>query len=259
MRTNLVYSSLLFSAARGTMLKLQTDEIIAQEMREIEAFQKKSNMSLFESLFSTSMWRSPGGGSETSPQAEVILKKQNFENKKKKQKKVKKWTEKDTQSMMDLMEVALKRVKEKLKNKRKAGCEDEGLGEDIEVEQLEDQVLEATNETMTVLKEITSVMQVIAEVTIEEHEEEEEEDAKGEGNNYFDREEENKEEEDIDKEKTMEDDKEDEDQDEDDLKLLEEGVVGKALAGEPEADQWSGLVKRLSTRRSQRRRKKSKA
>ena len=253
MRTNLVYSSLLFSAARSTMLKLQTDEIIAQEMREIEAFQKKSNMSLFETLFSSSMWRSPGGGSETSPQADVILKKQNFETKKKRQKKVKKWTERDTQSMMDLMEVALKRVKEKLKNKRKAGCEDEGLGEDIEVEQLEDQVLEATNETMTVLKEITSVMQVIAEVTIEEHEEEEE-DGKGEGNNTFDGEEENKEEEDRDKEETVEDDK-----DEDDLKLLEEGVVGKALAGEPEADQWSGLVKRLSTRRSQRRRKKSKA
>ena len=253
MRTILVYSSLLFSAARGTMLKLQTDEIIAQEMREIEAFQKKSNMSLFESLFSSSLWRSPGGGSGTSPQADVILKKQNFETKKKKQKKVKKWTERDTQSMMDLMEVALKRVKEKLKNKRKAGCEDEGLGEDIEVEQLEDQVLEATNETMTVLKEITSVMQVIAEVTIEEHEEEEEEDGKGEGNNSLDGEEENKEE-DSDKEEEVEDDK-----DEDDLKLLEEGVVGKALAGEPEADQWSGLVKRLSTRRSQRRRKKSKA
>ena len=253
MRTNLVYFSLLFSAVKSTMLKLQTDEIIAQEMREIEAFQKKSNMSLFESLFSSSMWRSPGGGSETSPQANVILKKQNFETKKKKQKKVKKWTERDTQSMMDLMEVALKRVKEKLKNKRKAGCEDEGLGEDIEVEQLEDQVLEATNETMTVLKEITSVMQVIAEVTIEEHEEEEE-DAKGEGNNSFDREEENKEE-DSDKQEEGED----EDEDEDDLKLLEEGVVGKALAGEPEADQWSGLVKRLSTRRSQRRRKKSKA
>ena len=257
MRTNLVYSSLLFSAAQSTMLKLQTDEIIAQEMREIEAFQKKSNMSLFESLFSSSMWSSPGGGSETSPQDNVILKKQNFEKKKEKQKKVKKWTERDTQSMMDLMEVALKRVKEKLKNKRKAGCEDEGLGEDIEVEQLEDQVLEATNETMTVLKEITSVMQVIAEVTIEEHEEEEE-DAKGEGNNSFDGEEENKEE-DSDKEEKVEDDKEDEDEDEDDLKLLEEGVVGKALAGEPEADQWSGLVKRLSTRRSQRRRKKSKA
>ena len=252
MRTNLAYSSLLFSAAQSTMLKLQTDEIIAQEMREIEAFQKKSNMSLFESLFSSSMWSSPGGGSETSPQDNVILKKQNFEKKKEKQKKVKKWTERDTQSMMDLMEVALKRVKEKLKNKRKAGCEDEGLGEDIEVEQLEDQVLEATNETMTVLKEITSVMQVIAEVTIEEHEEEEE-DAKGEGNNK------EKEEEDIDKEEEVEDDKEDEDEDEDDLKLLEEGVVGKALAGEPEADQWSGLVKRLSTRRSQRRRKKSKA
>ena len=233
-------------------MKLQTDEIIAQEMREIEAFQKKSNMSLFESLFSSSIWRSPGGGSETSPQDNVILKKQNFEKKKEKQKKVKKWTERDTQSMMDLMEVALKRVKEKLKNKRKAGCEDEGLGEDIEVEQLEDQVLEATNETMTVLKEITSVMQVIAEVTIEEHEEEEE-DAKGEGNNK------EKEEEDIDKEEEVEDDKEDEDKDDDDLKLLEEGVVGKALAGEPEADQWSGLVKRLSTRRSQRRRKKSKA
>ena len=258
MRTNLVCSSLLFSGAQSTMLKLQTDEIIAQEMREIEAFQKKSNMSLFESIFSSSIWRSPGGGSETSPQANnVILKKQNFETKKKKQKKVKKWTERDTQSMMDLMEVALKRVKEKLKNKRKAGCEDEGLGEDIEVEQLEDQVLEATNETMTVLKEITSVMQVIAEVTIEEHEEEEE-DAKDEGNNYFDGEEENKEE-DLDKEEKVEDDKEDEDEDEDDLKLLEEGVVGKALAGEPEADQWSGLVKRLSTRRSQRRRKKSKA
>ena len=254
MRTSLVYSSLLFSAVKSTMLKLQTDEIIAQEMREIEAFQKKSNMSLFETIFSSSMWRSPGGGSETSPQANnVILKKQNFEKKKEKQKKVKKWTERDTQSMMDLMEVALKRVKEKLKNKRKAGCEDEGLGEDIEVEQLEDQVLEATNETMTVLKEITSVMQVIAEVTIEEHEEEEE-DAKGEGNNYFDGEEENKEE-DIDKQEEVEDEKEDED----DLKLLEEGVVGKALAGEPEADQWSGLVKRLSTRRSQRRRKKSKA
>ena len=223
-------------------------------MREIEAFQKKSNMSLFETLFSSSMWRSPGGGgSETSPQADVILKKQNFETKKKRQEKVKKWTERDTQSMMDLMEVALKRVKEKLKNKRKAGCEDEGLGEDIEVEQLEDQVLEATNETMTVLKEITSVMQVIAEVTIEEHEEEEEEDGKGEGNNSLDGEEENKEE-DSDKEEEVEDDK-----DEDDLKLLEEGVVGKALAGEPEADQWSGLVKRLSTRRSQRRRKKSKA
>ena len=257
MRTNLVYSSLLFSAARGTMLKLQTDEIIAQEMREIEAFQKKSNMSLFESLFSSSMWRSAAGGSETNLQADVILKKQNFETKKKRQKKVKKWTERDTQSMMDLMEVALKRVKEKLKNKRKAGCEDEGLGEDIEVEQLEDQVLEATNETMTVLKEITSVMQVIAEVTIEEHEEEEE-DAKGEGNNSFDGYRE-KEEEDIDKEETVEDDKEDEDEDEDYIKLLEEGVVGKALAGEPEADQWSGLVKRLSTRRSQRRRKKSKA
>ena len=237
------------------MLKLQTDEIIAQEMREIEAFQKKSNMSLFESLFSSSMWRSAAGGSETNLQADVILKKQNFETKKK---KVKKWTERDTQSMMDLMEVALKRVKEKLKNKRKAGCEDEGLGEDIEVEQLEDQVLEATNETMTVLKEITSVMQVIAEVTIEEHEEEEEEDGKGEGNNSFDGYRE-KEEEDSNKQEEVEDDKEDEDQDEDDLKLLEVGVVGKALAGEPEADQWSGLVKRLSTRRSQRRRKKSKA
>ena len=116
----------------------------------------------------------------------------------------------------------------------------------MEVEQLEDQVLAATNETMTVLKEITSVMQVIAEVTIEEHEEEEEEqEEKGEANSNG---------------AFGEEEEDDEDEDEEDgLKVLEDGVVGEALAGEPEADQWTGLVKRLSTKRSQRRRKKSKA
>ena len=40
--------------------------------------------------------------------------------------------------------------------------------------------------------------------------------------------------------------------------MLEDGVVGEALAGEPEADQWTGLVRRLSTKCTQRRRKKSK-
>ena len=114
--------------------------------------------------------------------------------------------------------------------------EDEGLEEEMEVEQLEDQVLAATNETMTVLKEITSVMQVIAEVTIQEHEEEEK------GNE--------------DSNETFEEEEEEEDEEEE---VLEEGVVGEALAGEPEADQWTGLVRRLSTKRSQRRRKKSQA
>ena len=38
--------------------------------------------------------------------------------------------------------------------------------------------------------------------------------------------------------------------------MLEDGVVGEALAGQPaEADQWTGLVKRLSTKRSQKKRK----
>merc|ERR1712062_489714 len=103
-----------------------------------------------------------------------------------------------------------------------------------------DQVLAATNETMTVLKEITSVMQVIAEVTIEEHEDEQE-----------DKLEEEEEEEDLNglfKEEG----------EEDGFDVLEDGMVGEALAGEPEADQWTGLVKRLSISRSQKRRKKSK-
>merc|ERR1712212_379136 len=106
-------------------------------------------------------------------------------------------------------------------------------------EQLEDQVLAATNETMTVLKEITSVMQVIAEVTIDEHEEEAEEE-KGfneDTNGIFGEE-------------------EDEVEEEDGLKVLEDGVVGEALSGQPaEADQWTGLVRRLSTKRSQKKRK----
>ena len=111
------------------------------------------------------------------------------------------------------------------------------------MEQLEDQVLAATNETMTVLKEITSVMQVIAEVTIEEHEEEQEEKQGIEDSNG-----------------SFEEEEEDEgDEEEDGLKVLEVGVVGEALAGQPEAEQWTGLVRRLSTKRSQRRRKKSQA
>merc|ERR1711974_102621 len=161
---------------------------------------------------------------------------QNLKAKKKKDK----WTDKDTNNMMDLMEVAMERVKEKLVKKRKVGLEDEGLEEEMEVEQLEDQVLAATNETMTVLKEITSVMQVIAEVTIDEHEEEEEEEKgfKEDPNGIFGEE-------------------EDEVEEEDGLKVLEDGVVGEALAGQPaEADQWTGLVRRLSTKRSQKKEEK---
>ena len=215
------------------MLKQQTEDIIKAEMKEIEEFQRKSNMSLFESLFS-GMWQTKG---EKVEQSKNILE-HNLKAKKQKMAKRKKdkWTEKDTNKMMDLMEVALQRVKEKLVKKRKVGMEDEGLEEEMEVEQLEDQVLAATNETMTVLKEITSVMQVIAEVTIQEHEEEEKGD---EGSN-----------------EAFEEEEEDEDEEEE---VLEEGVVGEALAGEPEADQWTGLVRRLSTKRSQRRRKKSQA
>ena len=214
------------------MLKQQTEDIIKAEMKEIEEFQRKSNMSLFESLFS-GMWQTKG---EKVEQSKNILE-QNLKAKKQKMAKRKKdkWTEKDTNKMMDLMEVALQRVKEKLVKKRKVGMEDEGLEEEMEVEQLEDQVLAATNETMTVLKEITSVMQVIAEVTIREHEEEEKDNE--DSNEAFEEEEDEEEEEEV----------------------LEEGVVGEALAGEPEADQWTGLVRRLSTKRSQRRRKKSQA
>merc|ERR1711974_96117 len=96
--------------------------------------------------------------------------------------------------------------------------------------QLEDQVLAATNETMTVLKEVTS----------DKHEEEEEEE-KGfnkDPNGIFGEE-------------------EDEVEEEDGLKVLEDGVVGEALAGQPaEADQWTGLVRRLSTKRSQKKEEK---
>ena len=218
------------------MLKQQTEDIIKAEMKEIEEFQRKSNMSLFESLFS-SMWQTKG---EKVAQTNNILE-QNLKAKKQKR-KMNKWTEKDTNNMMDLMEVALQRVKEKMAKKRKVGLEDEGLEEEMEVEQLEDQVLAATNETMTVLKEITSVMQVIAEVTIEEHEEEQEEEQGNQDSNG-----------------SFEEEEEDEDEEEDGLKVLEDGVVGEALAGQPEADQWTGLVRRLSTKRSQRRRKKSQA
>ena len=218
------------------MLKQQTEDIIRKEMKEIEDFQKKSNMSLFESLFPT-IWQTKNENENKEVPTNRSNKILDQNLKVKKQKKVRgkdKWTEKDTNSMMDLMEVALKRVKEKLVKKRRV--EDKGL----EVEQLEDQVLAATNETMTVLKEITSVMQVIAEVTIEEHEDEQE-----------DKLEEEEEEEDLNglfKEEG----------EEDGFDVLEDGMVGEALAGEPEADQWTGLVKRLSISRSQRRRKKSK-
>ena len=209
------------------------------EMKEIEEFERKSNMSLFESLFSNMWsWQTRSDGEKKSDPNKIL--EQNLKAKKQKmaKKKKDKWTDKDTNNMMDLMEVAMERVKEKLVKKRKVGLEDEGLEEEMEVEQLEDQVLAATNETMTVLKEITSVMQVIAEVTIEEHEEEEEE---KKGNKDLNR--------------TFGEEEDEEEEDEDGLKKLEDGVVGEALAGDPEAEQWTGLVKRLSLKRSQQKRR----
>ena len=109
------------------MLKQQTEDIIRKEMKEIEDFQKKSNMSLFESLF-PSIWQTKNENENKEVPTNRSNKILDQNLKVKKQKKVRgkdKWTEKDTNSMMDLMEVALKRVKEKLVKKRRV--EDKGL------------------------------------------------------------------------------------------------------------------------------------
>ena len=114
------------------MLKQQTEDIIRKEMKEIEDFQKKSNMSLFESLFPT-IWQTKNENENKEVPTNRSNKILDQNLKVKKQKKVRgkdKWTEKDTNSMMDLMEVALKRVKEKLVKKRRVEDKAECNGEE---------------------------------------------------------------------------------------------------------------------------------
>ena len=82
------------------------------------------------------------------------------------------WTENDTGDIMDLMETALNNVKKKLLSKLKRGSpqleqEDVVKKEEMEVERLEDFISSAQVNTLDVVEEINSVMQIIAEVTLE--------------------------------------------------------------------------------------------
>ena len=82
------------------------------------------------------------------------------------------WTENDTGDIMDLMETALTNVKKKLLSKLKRGSpqleqEDVVKKEEMEVERLEDFISSAQVNTLNVVEEINSVMKIIAEVTLE--------------------------------------------------------------------------------------------
>ena len=80
------------------------------------------------------------------------------------------WTANDTGDIMDLMETALTNVKSKLLTKMKRNSSqldqlDVVKKEEMEVERLEDFISSAQTNTMDVVGEINSVMQIIAEVT----------------------------------------------------------------------------------------------
>ena len=79
------------------------------------------------------------------------------------------WTENDTGDMMDLMETALNNMKKKvlLKLRRNSSVDTEDVveKEEKEVERLENFVSSAQVNTLNVVEEINSVMQIIAEVT----------------------------------------------------------------------------------------------
>jgi len=79
------------------------------------------------------------------------------------------WTDNDTGDMMDLMETALNNMKKKvlLKLRRNSSVDTEDVveKEEKEVEQLENFVSFAQVNTLNVVEEINSVMQIIAEVT----------------------------------------------------------------------------------------------
>ena len=88
------------------------------------------------------------------------------------------WTENDTGDIMDLMETALTNVKKKLLTKlRRSSTEKQSPDhvdvvkkEEMEVERLEDFISSVQTNTMEVVEEINSVMQIIAEVTTEDNE-----------------------------------------------------------------------------------------
>jgi len=80
------------------------------------------------------------------------------------------WTENDTGDIMDLMETALNNVKKKLltklkRNNAQVEQEDVVKKEEMEVERLEDFISSVQTNTLNVVEEINSVMQIIAEVT----------------------------------------------------------------------------------------------
>ena len=72
------------------------------------------------------------------------------------------WTEGDTSEMMDLMELALGRIRRRVVTnmEREKYGRDEGLGDEIELEMLEDTIRETKEDTSSVIKEISTVMQV---------------------------------------------------------------------------------------------------
>ena len=72
------------------------------------------------------------------------------------------WTDGDTSEMMDLMEVALGRIRRRVVTnmEREKYGRDEGLGDEIELEMLEDTIRETREDTSSVIKEISTVMQV---------------------------------------------------------------------------------------------------
>ena len=72
------------------------------------------------------------------------------------------WTDGDTSEMMDLMELALGRISRKVVTnmEREKYGRDEGLGDEIELEMLEDTIRATKEDTSSVIKEISNVMQV---------------------------------------------------------------------------------------------------
>merc|ERR1719370_2420594 len=78
------------------------------------------------------------------------------------------WTEQDTGMVMDIMEIALEKMKDNLVSKINSEANDEGLADEMELEQLEDKVKAAKSDTESVVQEIGTMVQVIVEVTSEE-------------------------------------------------------------------------------------------
>ena len=132
-------------------------------------FMKQSRNSSSEDLQNV-----PGKSSNAVPELSAAEEQNDITNKIGKDEEIEDvvWTEDDTSDIMDLMETALNNVKMKLLSKlKRKSTQPEQVDvvkkEEMEVERLEDLISTAQDSTLNVVEEINSVMQIIAEVTVD--------------------------------------------------------------------------------------------